>query len=153
MAQVACPVLLACAPTGTDYGVVVAAIDFSPASAAAVRTAALLVAEARLGGVHALHVPYRGLIAPSTAEALSEEARSAEATLRKARDLPAHFGPIAMIEGVVDQVVAAALARDNADLLALGAHARAGVGGALLGGFATRILRDPPADPLIARAG
>jgi len=153
VAQVGCPVLLACAPAADDYDVIVAAVDFSPSAAAAVKTAAALAPQARLAAVHALHVPYRGLIAPSTAEAFFEEARAAETAWRKAHDLPAQLGRIEPVEGVVDEVVATALVRNGADLLALGAHARAALGDVLLGSFATRILRDPPTDLLIARAG
>lgn len=59
-----CAALLVTDPADHAYRTVLCGIDLSPASAAAARTAAALAPEAVIQGFHAVHVPYRGLVAP-----------------------------------------------------------------------------------------
>ena len=149
--QVACPVLLVSAPAATPYLGVVAAVDFSPASAAALRRAHDLAPDGPLFAVHALHVPYRGLMPADTVGAFLGEAEATEAEWRRTQTLPAGLDNVDLIEGSVDQVLAGVLSRTGADLIALGAHARSGLHAAVVGSVAARLMREPPCDLLIAR--
>ncbi len=149
--QVACPVLLVCTPAATPYHGVVAAVDFSPAAAAALRRAHAIAPDAPLVAVHALHVPYRGLMPADTVGAFLGEAEAAEAEWRRTQTLPAGLGKVELIEGSVEPVVSGVLSRTGADLIALGAHARSWLHAALVGSVVARMMREPPCDLLIAR--
>lgn len=149
--QVSCPVLLVSAPAAAPYRGVVVAVDFSPATAAALRRAHALAPEAPLAAVHAFHVPYRGLLPADTVGAFLGEAEAAEAEWRRTQELPTALGKVELIEGSVEQVLTASLSRSGADLLALGAHARTGLHAAVVGSVAARLMREPPCDLLIAR--
>jgi nucleotide-binding universal stress UspA family protein len=149
--QVGCPVLLVRRPAVAPYGTVVAAVDFSPASATALCKAAELAPEARLAGVHAFHVPYRGLMPADAVGSFLGEAEAAEAGWRRTESLPAALGKVALLEGAIGQVLTDAVRSEGADLIALGAHARGGLHNALIGSFAARMIRDAPCDLLIAR--
>ena len=149
--QVACPVLLVRRPAVSPYGTVVAAVDFSPASAAALRKAAEFAPEARLAAVHAIHVPYRGLMPADAVGSFLGEAETAEAGWRRAESLPEALGKVALPEGAIGTVLTDAVRTEGADLVAVGAHARSGLHNALIGSFAARMIRDAPCDLLIAR--
>lgn len=149
--QVGCPVLLVRRPAVAPYGTVVVAVDFSPASAAAVRKAAELAPGARLAAVHALHVPYRGLMPADAVGSCLGEAEAAEAGWRRMERLPATLGKVALVEGAIGQVLVEAVRTENADLIAVGAHARSGLHNALVGSSAARMMRDAPCDLLITR--
>lgn len=149
--QVGCPVLLVRRPAVAAYGAVVGAVDFSPASAAALRKAAEVAPGARLVAVHAVHVPYRGLMPADAAGSFIGEAEAAEAGWRQRETLPAALGKVALVEGAIGQVLTDVVRREDAELITVGAHARSGVHNALVGSFATRMMRDAPCDLLIAR--
>lgn len=149
--QVGCPVLLVRRPALAPYAAVVAAVDFSPAAAAALRKAAVIAPGARIAAVHALHVPYRGLMPADATGAWLGEAEAAEAAWRRTQALPPALGKVACVEGAIGAVLEDTVRRENADLVALGAHARSGLHNALLGSFAARMIRDAACDLLIAR--
>lgn len=149
--QVACPVLLVSTPAATPYRGVLAAVDFSPAAAAALRRAHVLAPDAPIVAVHALHVPYRGLMPGESIGAFLGEAKASEAEWRRTQTLPAALGKVELLEGGVEQVLAGALSRTGADLMALGAHARGALHAAVIGSLAARLMREPPCDLLITR--
>lgn len=124
---------------------------FLAASAAALRKAAEVAPGARLVAVHAVHVPYRGLMPADAAGSFIGEAEAAEAGWRQRETLPAALGKVALVEGAIGQVLTDVVRREDAELIAVGAHARSGVHNALVGSFATRMMRDAPCDLLIAR--
>ncbi|MBC7139089.1 MAG: universal stress protein [Defluviimonas sp.] len=152
-----CPVLLVREPVDGPYRNVVAAIDFSPAAAAAVRMAAQIAPDARIRPVHAMHVPYKTLMARSGTAAdfapFRREAESARAAWHEAERLPAGVPEVEIVEGSMAEVISEALHREQATLLALGAHARSGFSGWLTGSHCTGLMRDPPCDLLIVRPG
>ncbi|MBN2905559.1 MAG: universal stress protein [Rhodobacteraceae bacterium] len=149
------PVLLVRDPVDHAYGRVLAALDFAPASTAALSLAAEIAPEAEIFGVHALHVPYRGLLAPRGSAGTTAPFRhAAEALLadwRAAGRLPAALKTVEIAEGAAHMVLNAQLDRVKPDLLALGAHGRAGAAPTLLGSLANDMMRAPPCDVLIAR--
>lgn len=151
----ACPVLLVRDPADHDYERVLAGIDFSPASAAALAAAAKVAPGAAVTCLHALHVPFKGLTGGSSASAApfrhEAEAEQAAWQAREKPDLPA--AGVEIIEGSPAQVIATGIAAIRPDLLALGAHSRAGLGALTVGGIAAMLMRDPPVDLLIARPG
>lgn len=144
------PVLVAVSPVDDDYSRVLAPIDFSAASAAAVAAARRFAPQAEVHLVHAYHAIHTrhgsrdGDNAPFLAEARGEHA--AWASMHPELDgLP----PPAFREGGLERVFQAELARVKPDLVAVGAHSRPRLATMLIGSFARRLLRDPPADLLI----
>lgn len=150
-----CPVLLVREPVDGPYQTVVAAVDFSPAAAAAVRMAARVAPGATIRPVHAMHVPYKGLMARSGSAAdfapFRHEAEAARDDWLAAETLPEGLPEVEIAEGTVTEVLARAL--KGATLLALGTHARSGIYGFLAGSHCTGLMRDPPCDLLIVRPG
>lgn len=151
-----CPVLLVRDPVDGPYASVVAAIDFSPAAAAAVRMAARVAPQATIRPVHAMHVPYKGLMARSGTAAdyapFRHEAEAARDDWLAVEMLPEGLPEVEIAEGSVGDVLARAL-KGGATLLALGTHARSGLYGFLAGSHCTELMRDPPCDLLIVRPG
>ncbi|ARE38812.1 Universal stress protein UspA [Rhodovulum sp. P5] len=149
------PVLLVHDPVDHTYSTVLAALDFSPASTAATDLAATLAPEADLFGVHALHIPYHGFIAPvgsAGAEApFHREAEDRLSAWRKDSAIAARLKDVTIAEGAAHQVLAERIAALKPDLLALGAHGRAGAAPSILGSLANDMIREPPCDVLIAR--
>lgn len=150
-----CPVLLVREPVDGPYQTVVAAVDFSPAAAAAVRMAARVAPGATIRPVHAMHVPYKGLMARSGTAAdyapFRHEAEAARDDWLAAETLPEGLPEVEIAEGTVTEVLARVL--KGATLLALGTHARSGIYGFLAGSHCTGLMRDPPCDLLIVRPG
>lgn len=151
--QARCPVLIARNPAAGPYRGVVGAVDFSPAAAAALRAAAAIAPKARLCAVHALHIPFKGLMPTETDAPFLREARAAERDWRKSEALPEALDKVEIVEGAVLDVLAEAIRKNGADLVAVGAHAGAGLVTSLLGGFATGLIRNAGADVIVARPG
>ena len=149
------PVLLVRDPADHAYSRVLAAVDFTPASTAALSFAARLLPGAALHAVHALHVPYRGFTAPAgqatAAAPFLNEARGELARWRAREDLPDALGEVEIIEGSIESTLLRHIAAHRADLLCLGAHGRAGVFRAILGSVTMDLIRTPPCDLLIGR--
>ncbi|MBL3568544.1 hypothetical protein BV509_15370 [Rhodovulum sulfidophilum] len=149
------PVLLVRDPVDHDYATLLAALDFAPASTAALQIAARLAPGAAIHGVHALHIPYRGFIAPhGSSIAIAPFRRSAEMRLAEWRgqnDLPARLADVALVEGAAHLVLNAEIEARRPDLLVLGAHGRAGAAPSILGSLANDLMRAPPCDLLVAR--
>ncbi|SPH17355.1 Putative universal stress protein [Defluviimonas aquaemixtae] len=149
--QASCPVLIARNPAGGPYRGVVGAVDFSPASAAALRAAAMVAPKARLRAVHAMHVPFKGLMPSDTQAPFLREAQAAERDWRKSETLPSTLEKVEIIEGSAFDVLADAIRANGADLVAVGTHARSGLATRLLGSFATSLIRNVTTDVILAR--
>lgn len=146
-----CPVLLvATAPDG-PYRSVLAAVDFSPASAAAVEHALALAPDAAHSGIHIYHVPYRGLMPGDSNPAFLHEAEHEEARWRQTVAADTARLPIRLVEGGVQSELIQAIASARPDLVVLGAHGRNTLSTRLLGSVAAMLIREPRCDLLIAR--
>ncbi|MBR9763000.1 MAG: universal stress protein [Rhodobacteraceae bacterium] len=149
------PVLLVKSVPHAPYARVLAGLDMSEACATAIRMAHELAPEASLSAFHAVHVPYRGLVAPrGSAEALSPFLEEAERRMRtwwQGADLPETLAmPRAEAAGRTELLMRR-LSEIGPDLLAIGAHSRSSFTPTILGSFTEQILRDPPCDVLVLR--
>ncbi|MDJ1007196.1 MAG: universal stress protein [Paracoccaceae bacterium] len=146
------PVLLVRNPAAAAYDKVLAPVSFSPACGAALRVAHAIAPGAAIATVHALEVPFGGLVQDEggamAAEALRKAADTAAAWA--ADHLPEGVALPEIAQGALREVISARL--KGVDLLAIGAHTRHGLAGATLGSLAAEFLRDPPTDLLVARA-
>ncbi len=145
-----CPVLLVRDPATKPYQTVLATVDFSPACAAAMKAAHKVAPKAKLVGVHALHIPYDGFLPAGGDVQFRAEAEAALTEWREAQKIPESLGTFSIDTGVLNEVISAAIAEHRPDLIAAGAHARAGLVRYFLGSFTTRLLHDPPCDVLVA---
>ena len=138
-----------------DYERVLAAVDFSPAASAALAAAHAVAPKADIRAFHAVHVPFTGYADgdPRGASGASflHEAEEARQRWLDAAPLPEGVAVPDIVEGALGGVFGAELGRTNPHLIALGAHARHGIADLVLGSFARDLVRDPPADLLIAK--
>ena len=150
------PVLLATDRDDHEYRKVLLPTDFSPASAAAARLALEIAPKAELSALHALQVPYSGMLAtaPSARADLEKpfrhDAKRADALWRQELDLSG-MPPTEIVLGAPQLLVRDRAGQGRADLIAMGAHGRVGAARAILGSVSTDLMRDPPCDLLIAR--
>jgi nucleotide-binding universal stress UspA family protein len=137
------------------YRRAVSGIDFSPSCLAALEAAATLVPQARIDTFHAVHVPFRGFLAPGdTAEQLDPFVTEATARMNAwldTVDLPANCAPPEVIVASVREALTRMLGEDGADLVVIGAHGRASFAPSYLGSFTESLLRHPPCDILVVR--
>ena len=151
------PVLLVKDTADHRYDKVVAACDFSPASTASLRLALSLTPGATARLIHALHVPYSGMLgqtssaAADLAKAFHKEAAQDDATWRASTELPQGAGETEVLPGSPYPLLRGLAERGEADLIAVGAHGRVGSARAILGSLSVDLMRDPPCDVLIAR--
>lgn len=151
------PVLLVHEPVTGPYQSVLCGIDLSPACVSAGNLAAELAPDAELATFHAVHVPYRGLLAPNDHAGqiapFVKDARNrldawwADAGLSER--LPKPEVSVQSVHAAFDQARRGA----QAELFALGAHGRAALSPTMLGGFAESLIREPVCDLLIVRGG
>ncbi|MBS0122870.1 universal stress protein [Thetidibacter halocola] len=153
--RAACPVLMVRIPGDTPYATVLSACDFSPASDAALLLSAQLAPDATRHPVHAVHVPYSGMMAASGGSAdlvvasFLQEAEQQAEIWRKKKVVQSE--ELKVVHGPLGAVIWQEANRLNADLICAGAHGRVGAPPALLGSLATELLRDAPCDVLLAR--
>lgn len=152
------PVLVANDPVEHDYSRILAATDFSPAGTAALQLGHAIAPQARVVPVHALHMPYPGMLAAGggTGEALQAsfraEAQSLARSWRDANPLPEHALDEIVIEaGSPFMVLQKVRQSGGGDLVTVGAHGRVGAAPALLGSLASDLMRHPFCDVLVAR--
>ncbi|MGH1353611.1 MAG: universal stress protein [Thalassovita sp.] len=152
------PVLVVADTVDHPYETIMAATDFSPASAKALNLGHALAPKAQITPVNALHVPYRGSLSGSSetaADALAAsflaEAHTAEEAWRTGIALPVTLHHTRFVEGSPYSTLKSIADQGGAQLITAGAHGRAGDHRALLGSLANDLLRDPPCDVLIAR--
>lgn len=154
-----CPVLLAQDTCDHDYDTVLLACDFSPACAAALGLARRLAPQAKIAPIHALHLPYSGFLGRSDQSKTEleapfrTEAEAANVTWRVSQDLDAdpQVSETEILIGSPYPVMRREAEHRPADLIAFGAHGRAGSARAILGSLASDLTSDPPCDLLIAR--
>ena len=129
-------VLVARPRPGTRH--ILCAVDFSPASWAAARTAA------------ALHVAGGGELrfvhARWSTEPAAELARRLEGVVAELGR-----GVAKLVEGAPDIVIPALAADERADLVVIGTTGHGGLGGLLLGSVAQAVARDAPCSVLVVR--
>lgn len=149
------PVLLVKTVPHAPYARILAGIDMSEACALSISEAHELSPEAAISAFHAVHVPYRGLVAPhGSAEALSpflDEAERAMETWWESADLPAACEMPRAESAGRTELLMQKLNEVSPDLLAIGAHGRSSFTPTMLGSFTEQILRDPPCDVLVVR--
>lgn len=141
-----CPVLIAQLPPERPYRQVLLATDFSAGSAAALIAAARLAPEAEFHAIHALQVPLGR--DRDAAFARAEEARAA---FLATPGLPTLAEPPEIVPGGVHAVLAFRREELGAELLAIGAQS--GKDPDALGNYARDLMRAPPTDVLVAKAG
>lgn len=137
------------------YSRVLCGIDLSPSCAAAAQSAAVLAPGATFSTFHAVHIPYRGFVAPDPSSRalqgfLDEAQAEIDAWWPTANLPPAIPKPRPIAASVVQAFEAARTAFDP-DLVVVGAHGRPGLAPTLLGAFTEQLLRDPPCDILLER--
>ncbi|MGB0218446.1 universal stress protein [Sinimarinibacterium flocculans] len=159
----ACPVLVVgidhAYPAG-GYTSILAAVDFSDVSAAALRTAAGL-ARTHGAALQVMHVlePLPPLMHPAPPPLSMNEyfeqrlaaARQETGNLSAAAGVPEGTEPIVR-EGVAHECIVSQARTTGVDLIALGTHGRHGVSRLLLGSVAERVLRTAPCAVLVQPA-
>jgi len=154
------PVLLVRDPVDHDYASVIAPVDFSPACAAAVRTARMVAPGAAVQMVHAVGVPYQTIVAaPGAVGDVSpmadptpfvEDAESRAKVWRaEEAGLMGLDAPVVEPRALPD-LVSRECARHSGDLICVGAHTQQGLLDRLLGSYTSELIRSPPCDLLIA---
>jgi nucleotide-binding universal stress UspA family protein len=142
-------------PADHPYKAVLCGIDLSPSCVAAATAAAELAPGAAFSTFHAVHVPYRGLIAPGPDDrALTPFIDAAKAELDgwwPASGMPEEYPRPEPVAASVTQAFEAMKRRADPDLLAIGAHGRPVLAPTLLGSFTEQVLREPPCDVILKR--
>jgi universal stress protein A len=141
---------------------ILAAVDFSPPSREAMRTAATLAAEsgAQLTLAHFWQVPLIGAELPTPAQYIDDIRISAEQQLgdwtaeaERLAGKPVAGKPVAMVLGMGeawDEIVKLCK-RDSYDLVVVGTHGRTGLKAVLLGSVAEKVVRHAPCAVLVVR--
>ncbi|WP_299699310.1 universal stress protein [uncultured Tateyamaria sp.] len=156
--RISTPVLLVTDRVDHAYSTVLSACDFSPACSGAMRMAHALAPTAAIHPVHALHIPYSGMLSQTKAAAdaieasFRQEAESAAKAWMRGEDLPSEqMEQLEILAGVPYPILRRKVDTGNVDLIAVGAHGRVGAARSLLGSLATDLMREPLCDVLIAR--
>lgn len=145
------PVLLVREPAVRAYEKVLVAVAFSRACARAVSAANRIAPGAEVSSFHALYIPFMEM----TGGDRSPMARVALADTEKlAADWTRQYGllgtPPEVSIGDFRAVLDRRIATVHPQLLAIGAHTRSGIGLHGLGSSTAALMRDPPADLLVA---
>jgi nucleotide-binding universal stress UspA family protein len=155
----ACAALLVMDTCDHDYDKVLLACDFSPACSSALRLARDLAPGAVITALHALHIPYSGMLGRSDAARndlelpFQQEAQALDAAWRRNSDLAsdAGIGDTEILVGSPYPTIRERAENLPADLIAVGAHGRVGSAPAFLGSLANDLIRNPPCDILVCR--
>lgn len=149
------PVLLAVLPVIGGYKSVLCGIDLSPACVSAAKTAAQLAPDAEFTAFHAVHIPYRGLIAPDASvkqlAPFVEEARLQLNAWWEEVGMPKSLAKPRLVPSSVHTAFAAMQKSQKPDLVAVGAHGRPRLAPTLLGSFTENLIRRPECDTLVVR--
>lgn len=152
------PLLLVRQKPAGAYASILVAVDFSPASARALKLAAEMFPEARIAAVTAYGTTRRTLLGDDEVarEAAGEARRLALKgfllEVREGSD-PALTATLKRAETIVERgwaedVILQAVETMTPDLIVVGTHARAGVEQAVIGSVAEWVLREAPCDVL-----
>jgi len=150
------PVLIVAGAETKAYDEVTLATDFSPAASAAATFATRLVPEARITPLHALHIPYQGMLAHTSGAGELETSFRAEAeredySWRAGDPVVCTLPETRIVSGSPVAVFEAHVRKSGSALIAIGAHGRVGQRRAVLGSVVTDLMREPPCDLLICR--
>ncbi|HRO58165.1 MAG TPA: universal stress protein [Burkholderiaceae bacterium] len=154
-----CPILVVKRASDEPYRRVLAAIDFSPMSFAAARTAARIAPRAALELIHALEIPLafeQAMLKAGTSRAEIDQyrrakARAAYAELRSARTSLSVPGKIRVVRGDPATALVRLTRSVKTDLVALGIQGRNAVSRMVLGSVARRVLGASSCDVLLAK--
>lgn len=153
------PVLLIKEPAIEPYRRVLIASDGSPAARRAMACAIDMAPNAEFLLLHAIHVPFKGLLGTEAQEAIRAEQaeRFTRALEDEFRAQTAKVGieapkiAIVVDEGEIHDVIRKQISKLQPGLLVLGTHGRAGMRHLLVGSVAADMLSDPPVDVLVAK--
>lgn len=155
------PILTVTEHATKPYSRVLVATDFSVSSRRALDMAAQLGPNAEFHFVHAYHIPTEDLAMDVWIQ--EDMPRELEKVIRNRIDEEfssfihkyaqggAEFH-LNSVQGSVRETIVGEAQRIKPDLLVMGTHGRTGVGCALLGSVATKLLQNPPTDILATRA-
>ncbi len=150
------PVLIVKKRARAAYDDIVVATDFSPCSAAALRTAAAMFPNARLHLVHAYHVPFEGLISKEeNREAFEKEHTDEMAAFLSGLSLPEEIEARLskhVVYGETENAVQSVVEATGAGLAAIGTHGRSGFVAAMIGSIAEAMLGALDCDVLAVRS-
>jgi nucleotide-binding universal stress UspA family protein len=148
------PVLLVKDLANQDYAKVLVPVSFSPACAAALRTARTIAPNAEMRSFHAVPVPFAGLTGDGPGSALAKDLCAEAAQERDlwlaGLGLEGALPEIEIISGG-RSVTLERLAAIKPDLVVVGAHTRSGFLPNVLGSFVTDLIHSPPCDLLVSR--
>ena len=154
------PVLVVKRRATHAYVRLLAAIDFSPPSRKAIETAIALAPGADLDLIHAVDIPFRGLLmGGSSIESLAKrhQQQFQDMVDNQTREFIASFAvPLRprqtlIRDGHPAEVVTAVAEENASDLVVVGTHGRSGLGRALLGSVAESVLARATCDVLAVR--
>lgn len=147
------PALIAAGPVHGEHARTLAPVAFSAACREAATLARQLAPGAALHLVHMWMAPFEGLSGgPESGLAKAVEAEVSAQAAAWARATEPPLPAVELRHGGLGPGLHRVFAELSPDLVAIGAHARS-LSFTGLGGFAAELLRDPPADLLIARGG
>lgn len=149
--NVPCPVLIARRRDATPYHCVLGAICFTPASAAALQTAATLAPEAQFHAIHALQLPLSAKLPAVDLDTTRDmtEAEMLRDNFMRDAGLPAQLHLPEIVPGGVHDVIAFRVAELGPDLIAIGSDS--GRATKQLGNYTRDLMRAPPTDMLVAK--
>jgi nucleotide-binding universal stress UspA family protein len=149
------PVLLVSQPVTGPYQSILCGLDLSPSCLAAGRTAMSLSPDAKATTFHAVHVPYRGMLAPHASEKQTapffNDANNRLAQWWDENDIPEGMSKPEVSLTSVSLAFEQARTQSKADLVTLGAHGRTSLAPTFLGSFTEEQIRTPITDVLIVR--
>ena len=147
------PALIAHQPPRQGYAQVLALTDFSPASAAALALAARLAPKAQFHALHMLTLPLGARFSPDdpACDAAITQAEQTREGFLATPGLPDLTEPPLMVPGNLHDLLKLRSEEIAADLICIGINS--GRDGGRLGHYARDLMRAPPLDLLIARAG
>jgi nucleotide-binding universal stress UspA family protein len=155
------PVLVVKRPPRGPYRRAVAAIDASDSAIRVLELAASLLPSegAKLTALSSFTVPFeteiaggvRQVIARTRRELAEERRRACEEIIAAEQGAHARSPGLEVVHGEPRAAVLRWVARERADLLVVGTHARSGVAHALLGSTAEALIRAAPCDVAVTR--
>lgn len=154
------PVLVVTNPVTGPYRRILAPVDLSTHSRAAVALAANLAPRGEIHLIHATHEPFKGFLGRDSRREIvrSEQSEFSNLLERDLAHLASELGDaaphfeLAMKVGGVHKVVRDQVDHLKPDLIAIGTHGRTGVAHAILGSVAEDLLADAPVDILAVKA-
>lgn len=150
--DVPCPVLIAHDRNAAlPYRRVLGAITFAPASAEALRMAAIIAPGAEFHAIHALQLPLSEKLPQAEPEtcATMTEAELLRSAFMRLDGVPDSLHLPEIVPGGVHEVLQFRIQELQPDLVVLGSHS--GRDPSSLGNYARDLMRDPPTDLLIAK--